>query len=106
MGCNCKNDTITSIDGVEVKNDGPSIFIKILKAIIFTIVLTILSPVILIIVWVYGINSAFNGDIDMLSKIIKIYKSKQNKIEEEGNIDLDDYNSDDYELVDVEEINV
>jgi hypothetical protein len=93
MGCNCKNDTITSIDGVEVKNDGPSMFIKILKAIIFTIVLTILSPVILIIVWIYGISSAFNGDIDMVSKIIKVYKSKQNKIEEEENIDLDDYNS-------------
>jgi hypothetical protein len=106
MGCNCKNDTITSIDGVEVKNDGPSMFIKILKAIIFTIVLTILSPVILIIVWIYGISSAFNGDIDMVSKIIKVYKSKQNKIEEEENIDLDDYNSDNYELVDVEEINV
>jgi len=96
MGCNCKDKSVK--DENETENKLP-IFTKIVNIIAISSLMIILSPVIFIIIWVMGINSAVGGNYNPLIEIAK--KISGRKEEDEISEDLD---PDDYELLDVEVI--
>lgn len=97
MGCNCKQTAIKS----DIKiNENEFLVFKILKGFAFSILLTCISPIILILIWIFGMNTAFNGDMNVLLYAVKKYKNHKKDIMDDAN----NFNSEDYELADIDVI--
>ena len=96
MGCNCKDKSAKGEN--ETENKLP-LFTKIVNIISISLVMIILSPVIFIIIWVMGINSAVGGTYNPLIEIAKLLSGRKDKDEISEDLDPDDY-----ELLDVEVI--
>jgi len=95
MGCGCKDKTIKIEDKVEIP-----MLRKIINVVSMSLFIIIISPIIFIVIWVMGINSAIGGNYN---PIISIAKSLSNKKEDKDEIS-EDFNPNDYELLDVEVI--
>lgn len=91
MSCGCKGKKKGT---TEIKTP-----LKIGNAIITTILLVILSPILLIVIWVVIINSSIEGNSDPLSYIIKRFNKDVDEEEES-----EEFDPNEYELVDVEVI--
>lgn len=101
MGCGCKKTTIGGTEEI-TKNEGITLG-KIGRASLMVIVLLILTPFLLIGIWWFGLLWIFNKDFNLLSAMSEQYMKYQNKEEINTNQD-EEFNIDDYELVDVEVI--
>lgn len=101
MGCGCKGGKTTNLEKGKINSDGELTLkgklLKIPTIIILTILMTIMSPIIMIIIWVFAMKSVLGFDNDLAKMLLLKYKK---------NVDLDDeleeINPDDYELDNVE----
>ena len=96
MGCGCKDKSVKG----ETNKDKSSILLKIINVIAVSLLMIILSPIIFIIVWVMGINSAIEGSYNPIIDIARRLSNRKQDNKEES----EEINSDDYELLDVEVI--
>jgi len=103
MGCGCKGEKISP----EMINQGTgelNLKGKLLKlplALLMTLLIVVISPIILVIVWYMAINSVFGKDRNVIDLLL--FKNFKKKPEEITNTEEeDDFNEDDYEMVGID----
>jgi len=98
MGCGCKDNNVN-----EIIEKGPitfkSVLNKSISTIMWVLLLTILTPFIVILIWYYVIGSVYGGNINTLNLLLKYIKDKKDNTEE-----IEDDEEVDYELMDVDVI--
>lgn len=116
MGCNCKNkngvediDSNGSVNGIPNATNETN-FSKIVKytvkSLVFLLVLALFPIISVFIIWFIFKTIVLNKQIDMKPMISFVgRKLKDNVNEEEDYEDLTDANPDDYEVLEVEELN-
>ena len=97
MGCGCKKRV--DADGITYEVKEKITLFNIIKKFIIIALFLLISPIILILIWVIGINSIVGSNLDIINVMINAI-SKKNKNQEI--VDEEDYNIEDLELVDVE----
>jgi len=73
MGCGCKDNNVN-----EIIEKGPitfkSVLNKSISTIMWVLLLTILTPFIVILIWYYVIGSVYGGNINTLNLLLKYIK--------------------------------
>lgn len=102
MGCGCKGDKKVSPDLLNQETGELNIKGKLLKiptALLVTLGLIIISPFLLIMIWVIAIKSVFGKNSNIIDMMLMNFKNKKGKNEPE---EIIDFNEDDYEMVNVD----
>lgn len=100
MGCGCKKGSIGEVESIE--NNNKLTLTNIVESISLLILLVILTPLILILIWVIGVNSILNRDFKILGPLFKKYIESRKKDGEEMDEYINEDNMDEYELENVD----
>jgi hypothetical protein len=96
MGCNCKDDNPSKVNQETGELNLMGNLLKVPSAIGMTLLIMLLSPFLIILIWVIAMRSAFGKDSNIINMLLFKFQKKE-PINEE--VDDSDFNEDDYEIV-------
>jgi hypothetical protein len=102
MGCGCKGDKKVSPDLLNKETGELNIKGKLLKiptALAVTLGIILISPLLLIFIWVIAIKSVFGKSSNIINMMLGRFQNKKESIEPEDEVDFDE---DAYEMINVD----
>jgi len=104
MGCGCKENK--TIESLPIDDKSKLTLSRIFDVIVMVIFLTILTPFLLVFIWVIGIGGIINRDFNLMGYMMNKYMTYVNsRKNEDYKVDeLFEVNKSEYELMDVDVI--